>query len=65
MGAPRAWSLTRGSDGVRIGVIDTGIDTSHPDLAAKIVAAANFTASNSSTQDYSGHDTQSPDRGRA
>jgi thermitase len=54
--APQAWSRTLGSDAVRIAVIDTGIDAAHPDLAGKVVAAANFTASNS-TQDLSGHGT--------
>lgn len=34
--APEAWSMTTGSTGVLIGVIDTGIDISHPDLAPNI-----------------------------
>jgi subtilisin family serine protease len=54
--APEAWSRTLGSDTVRIAVVDTGIDAAHPDLAGKVVAAANFTASNT-TQDLSGHGT--------
>jgi serine protease len=33
-----AWSISRG-DGAEVGVIDTGIDASHPDLASKIAAA--------------------------
>jgi thermitase len=54
--APQAWSRTLGSDVVRIAVVDTGIDAGHPDLAGKVVAAANFTDSNT-TQDLSGHGT--------
>jgi cysteine-rich repeat protein len=33
--APAAWDITRGTD-VLIGVIDTGVDYNHPDLAANI-----------------------------
>ena len=31
-----AWELEQGSAGVRIGIMDTGVDLGHPDLAAKI-----------------------------
>lgn len=34
--APEAWNVTTGSPNVVIGVIDTGIDYNHPDLAANI-----------------------------
>lgn len=39
--AAGAQQWSRG-DGVRIAVIDTGIDASHPDLAGRIVSKANF-----------------------
>ena len=54
--APLAWSRSLGGAAVRIAVVDTGIDATHPDLAGKVVAAANFTASNT-TSDLSGHGT--------
>ncbi|HZV26423.1 MAG TPA: S8 family serine peptidase, partial [Acidothermaceae bacterium] len=54
--AVRAWSRTRGSAAVKIAVVDTGIDATHPDLAGKVIAAANFTSS-TTTQDLSGHGT--------
>ncbi len=34
--APEAWDLTTGSRDVLVGIIDTGLDRSHPDLAANV-----------------------------
>ncbi len=37
VGAPDAWARTTGA-GVRIGIVDTGVDFAHEDLAGKVVA---------------------------
>ncbi|MFM2090297.1 MAG: hypothetical protein RLZZ127_786 [Planctomycetota bacterium] len=34
--APEAWSISTGSRSILVGVIDTGIDDAHPDLAANM-----------------------------
>ena len=39
IGAPSAWGTGVGA-GVRIGIVDTGVDFAHPDLAGKVAVAA-------------------------
>jgi subtilisin family serine protease len=36
VGAPGAWEVTRGSPDVVVGILDTGLDYAHPDLAANV-----------------------------
>ena len=56
IGAPAAWDYATGS-GVTIAIIDSGIDSTHPDLAGQIVAGWNFYDNNSNTADVYGHGT--------
>jgi thermitase len=39
--APEAWDKSKGN-GVLVAVLDSGIDTSHPDLGSKIIESRNF-----------------------
>jgi subtilisin family serine protease len=41
--APQAWSLTHGSAGVLVAVVDGGIDAGHVELAGKVVPGQDFT----------------------
>lgn len=41
-----AWKITRGDKGIRVAVLDEGVDTAHPDLRAAVVAAKDFIGGN-------------------
>jgi thermitase len=57
--APEAWQSFTGSAAVAVGVVDTGIDHNHPDLAANVDAAAgrNLLAEGRAATDAVGHGT--------
>ncbi len=55
--AEQAWDVTTGSPDVIVAVLDTGIDSSHPDLAGKLVPGYNFLHDDKNTEDDSGHGT--------
>lgn len=60
--ADLAWSVSHGLSSVKVAIVDTGIDSSHPDISGKVQAAANCTTSSgctalSSSVDDNGHGT--------
>ena len=56
--APAAWSMTTGSNSVIVAICDTGVDSTHPDLASKMVPGRNVYNNNSDTSDVYGHGTK-------
>ncbi|NGO74131.1 S8 family serine peptidase [Streptomyces sp. YC504] len=56
IGADSAWDSGRTGKGVKVAVLDTGADATHPDLAGRISAAKDFSGSGS-TLDKKGHGT--------
>ncbi|MDX2150176.1 MAG: S8 family peptidase [Bryobacteraceae bacterium] len=53
--APAAWDSSRGK-GIRVAVLDTGIDAGHPDLAANVKGAVSFVPGETPA-DGNGHGT--------
>jgi subtilisin family serine protease len=55
IGAPDAWSVTKGDPEILVAVIDTDVDANQPDLIGKVIEGRNF--SGDTRPDESGHGT--------
>ena len=56
--APQAWNLSVGDESIPIAVVDTGVDATHHDLAAKVVGGWNVLDDTPDSSDVAGHGTQ-------
>ncbi|MFI6317707.1 S8 family serine peptidase [Nonomuraea sp. NPDC050556] len=56
IGAPAAWQRGQTGAGVKVAVLDSGIDATHPDLTGKVAAKAVFTEGGDG-RDVAGHGT--------
>jgi subtilisin family serine protease len=55
--APGAWEISKGNNNVTVAVIDSGIDYTHPDLAAHFAGGDDFVFSDCDPMDDHGHGT--------
>ncbi|HWP48726.1 MAG TPA: S8 family peptidase [Candidatus Limnocylindrales bacterium] len=55
--AVEAWDLERGSSNVIIGIVDSGVDYNHEDLAGKVLKGSDFVNNDEDPMDDNGHGT--------
>ncbi|MFF0155714.1 S8 family peptidase [Micromonospora sp. NPDC005203] len=55
--APEAWKSGYTGAGVRVAVLDTGADFTHPDLVGRVTDRSDFTAEGGDAVDHNGHGT--------
>ncbi|WP_308167416.1 S8 family serine peptidase [Catellatospora tritici] len=55
--APQAWAAGFTGQGVKVAVLDTGADFTHPDLQGRVADRADFTTDGGDAVDHNGHGT--------
>lgn len=55
--APSGWDISTGSSAVRLAVLDTGIDFTHPEFAGRTVTGYDFVNNDTDPSDDHGHGT--------
>ena len=56
-GVPAAWALSSGA-GITVGVVDTGVDATHPDLQGQLLPGYDFLNDDPNPADDNGHGTR-------
>ncbi|OKI93759.1 hypothetical protein AMK10_15325 [Streptomyces sp. CB02058] len=57
IGAPAAWAAGLDGKGIKVAILDTGVDTTHPDVQNRITATKSFMSGVDSVTDGHGHGT--------
>jgi len=57
IGAPLVWEQGFTGKGIKVGIVDTGIDPNHPDLVGRVIALKDFVNANGTGVDNHGHGT--------
>ena len=57
MQAPAAWDLSTGTGSITIAVVDTGVQSTHPEFAGRLVAGCDFVNRDALPEDDDGHGT--------
>ncbi len=55
--APLAWNFTTGNENIVVAVLDSGIDSNHPDLVGRIIPGYDFVSDDPDPADDFGHGT--------
>ncbi|AOM13798.1 S8 family peptidase [Bacillus thuringiensis] len=55
--APEAWDTQRSDSNVKIAIVDTGVQGTHPDLSSKIIYGHDYVSDDNISNDGNGHGT--------